>query len=82
MEEVRPSEKQLDRQNLLAMAEPNSALLAKTFGAVVDPSPECAGRASEIVAQPGHRPLEKASRMPVQAPALGNAHGSYGRRRR
>src|ERR1035438_3401202 len=39
------------RQNLIAMGETTIALLAEALRAVVDPSPDCAARASELEAQ-------------------------------
>jgi phosphate transport system protein len=43
------------RQNLIAMGETTSALLAEAFRAVVDPSPDCAAKASELEAQTDHQ---------------------------
>jgi phosphate transport system protein len=43
------------RQNLIAMGETTSALLAEGLRAVVDPSPECAAKASELEAQTDHQ---------------------------
>jgi phosphate transport system protein len=39
------------RQNLIAMGESTIALLAEALRAVVDPSPDCAARASELEAR-------------------------------
>jgi phosphate transport system protein len=43
------------RQNLIAMGETTMALLAEGLRAVVDPSPDCAARASELEAQTDHQ---------------------------
>ncbi len=43
------------RQNLIAMGETTSALLAEGLRAVADPSPECAEKASELEARTDHQ---------------------------
>jgi phosphate transport system protein len=43
------------RQNLIAMGETTIALLAEALRAVVDPSPDCAEKASELEAQTDHQ---------------------------
>jgi phosphate transport system protein len=43
------------RQNLIAMGETTIALLSEGLRAVVDPSPECAAKASELEAQTDHQ---------------------------
>jgi phosphate transport system protein len=43
------------RHNLIAMGETTVALLAEALRAVVDPSPGCAARASELEAQTDHQ---------------------------
>src|ERR1039457_3075540 len=43
------------RQNLIAMGETTIALLAEALRAVVDPSPDCAAKASELEARSDHQ---------------------------
>jgi phosphate transport system protein len=43
------------RQNLIAMGETTIALLAEALRAVVDPSPDCAAKASELEARTDHQ---------------------------
>jgi phosphate transport system protein len=43
------------RQNLIAMGETTSALLAQALCAVVDPSADCAAKASELEARTDHQ---------------------------
>jgi phosphate transport system protein len=43
------------RQNLIAMGETTKALLAEALCAVVNPSPDCAEKASELEAQTDHQ---------------------------
>ena len=43
------------RRNLIAMGETTMALLTEGLRAVVDPSPDCAARASELEAQTDHQ---------------------------
>lgn len=49
------SELEAVRQNLIAMGETTMALLAEALCAVVNPSPDCAEKASELEAQTDHQ---------------------------
>src|ERR1035438_1896428 len=65
------------RQNLIAMGETTIALLAEALRAVVDPSPDCAARASELEARTDyqHRLIHDQclSVITLQAPAARDA---------